>query len=302
MNRIKGFFVIAVFSLGLAGCSGQKPANQTKADKKIVLIPGNDSHGVGEHEHLGGCVLLAGLLNEHVPGVKAVVTEQGWPKDTTVLDDADAIVMYCDGGGGHMVRPHMDHIDRLMKKGVGLINLHYAVEIPAGDEGGDNFLRWVGGFFETHWSVNPFWTARYEDFPDHPVANGVQPFEIRDEWYYHMRFVQGDKNLIPILQALPPASTLERPDGPHSNNAFVREAVLERKEPQVMAWAYSRPEGGRGFGFTGAHMHENWMNDDFRKVVMNAIVWAAQLEVPETGVDTPTPTRAALEELQKKPK
>lgn len=299
---MKRILVVAIVLLGLAACSGQKSGNQNKTVRKIVLIPGNDSHGVGSHEHLGGCILLARLLNENVPGVQAVVTEQGWPKDTTILDDADAIVMYCDGGKGHMVIPHMAHIDRLMKKGVGLVNLHYAVEIPAGAEGGDNFLRWVGGFFEIDWSVNPFWTAHYENFPNHPIANGVKPFDANDEWYYHMRFVQDDKNLVPILKALPPPSSLERPDGPHENNAFVREAVLEKKEPQVTAWAYTRPDGGRGFGFTGAHVHKNWMIDDYRKVVMNAITWAAKIEVPENGVNTPTPTEAELEALQKKPK
>ena len=96
-------------------CTEPKKSN-VSAKKKIVLIPGNDSHGVGDHEHLGGCILLAKLLNENVGGVNAVVTEQGWPKDTTILDDADAIVMYSDGGERHMVIPHMAHIDRLTKK------------------------------------------------------------------------------------------------------------------------------------------------------------------------------------------
>jgi len=39
-----------------------------------------------------------------------------------------------------------------------------------------------------NWSVNPHWTAKYEKFPDHPISRGVKPFEINDEWYYHMRF------------------------------------------------------------------------------------------------------------------
>ena len=123
------FLTIAVlFSIA---CTEPKKSNVT-ARKKIVLIPGKDSHGIGEHEHLGGCKLLAKLLNENVSGVNAVVTEQGRPSDTTILDDADAIVMYSDGGEGHMVIPHMAHIVRLMKKGTGLVNLHYAVEIPKG--------------------------------------------------------------------------------------------------------------------------------------------------------------------------
>lgn len=278
-------------------CSALKTTD-TSAKKKIVFIPGNDSHGIGEHEHLGGCRLLARLLNESVNGVDAIVTEQGWPVDTTVLDEADAIVMYSDGGAQHMVLPHMAHIERLMKKGTGLVNLHYAVEIPTG-EGAKNFLRWIGGYFETNWSVNPFWTARFDSLPDHEITNGVKPFEVRDEWYYHIRFTSDDKNLASILKQLPPDSSLTRNDGPHENNPHVRKAVLEDRQAQTVAWAYTRPDGGRGFGFTGAHVHMNWINDDYRKLVLNAIVWAAKMRVPETGIITKTPTEEELFSLQK---
>lgn len=291
-------FVLVVITATFIACSSEKTTSANEK-KKIVLIPGNDSHGVGDHEHLGGCQLLARLLNENVPEVNAVVTEQGWPKDTTILNDAAAIVMYSDGGEAHMVIPHMQHIDQLMKKGAGLVNLHYAVEIPKGDRG-NYFLQWVGGYFETNYSVNPFWTARFDSFPNHPVTRGVQPFEARDEWYYHMRFVENDNNLVHILATLPPSSTLELEDGPHSNNPAVREDVLVRKLPQTVAWAYERRDGGRGFGFTGAHVHRNWMNDQYRKLVLNAIVWAAKAEVPQNGVGSVTPTENDLIALQKK--
>jgi len=46
-----------------------------------------------------------------------------------------------------------------------------------------------------------------------------------------------------------------------------------------------RPDGGRGFGFTGAHAHQNWGNPDFRKLVLNAILWTARLDVPPEGTD-----------------
>ena len=295
---MRNLLLLTIGVLVSISCTSPK-TTEVAAKKKIVLIPGKDSHGIGEHEHLGGCQLLARLLNENVEGVNAIVTEQGWPDDTTVLDDAAAIVMYSDGGGGHMVIPHMAHIDRLTKKGTGLVNLHYAVEIPKG-EGGDNFLRWIGGYFETDWSVNPFWTASFDSFPAHPITNGVKPFAVRDEWYYHMRFVPENKDVVSILKKLPPDSSLTRPDGPHENNASVRKAVLEDKEPQTVAWAFTRPDGGRGFGFTGAHVHRNWMDDNYRKLVLNAIVWAAKIDVPGQGVNSKTPTEEELVALQKK--
>ncbi|MBO9571634.1 MAG: hypothetical protein J7497_05425, partial [Chitinophagaceae bacterium] len=130
----------------------------------------------------------------------------------------------------------------------------------------------------------------------------VKPFETRDEWYYHMRFVQNNKNLVPILVALPPAETLNREEGTHSNNPAVREDVLVKKQPQVMAWAFTRPNGGRGFGLTGGHMHNNWMNDEFRKLVINSLCWTAKINVPANGFNTPTPTQSELDALRKKPK
>ncbi|HID21501.1 MAG TPA: hypothetical protein EYP14_03770 [Planctomycetaceae bacterium] len=259
------------------------------AKKTIVLIAGPPSHGFGSHEHRAGCLLLADALNQNMPSVKAVVVAGGWPENPNVLDDAAAIVIFADGGGRHPILPHLDQVARLMKKGVGLVCLHYAVEVPKGRPG-QAFLDWIGGYFETYWSVNPHWTPHFKDLPTHPVTRGVRPFAIRDEWYYHMRFRSDRRGWTPLLSDLPPAETLRRKDGAHSNNPHVRAAVLDRKEPQVVAWAYERSEGGRGFGFTGGHFHWNWAHDDFRKIVLNGIVWTARIEVPPGGVPSKTPT------------
>ena len=39
-------------------------------------------------------------------------------------------------------------------------------------------------------------------------------------------------------------------------------------------------DGGRGIGFVGGHYHRNWAIDDFRKLVLNSIVWLARADVP----------------------
>ena len=60
--------------------------------------------------------------------------------------------------------------------------------------------------------------------------------------------------------------------------------IVEAKgRDETVAWAVERPDGGRGFGFTGAHFHRNWGNDDFRKLVLNAVLWTAKLDVPSEG-------------------
>jgi type 1 glutamine amidotransferase len=266
--------------------------------KKVVFIAGKRSHGYAEHEHRAGCLLLAKALNENVPDVHAVVVENGWPKDPSILDDADCVVVYADGGGGHPLVKHLDEFDKLMKRGVGLVCLHYAVEVPNGRPG-EEMEQWTGGYFAPDWSVNPHWTASYKALPQHAVTRGVHPFTINDEWYYHMRFLpQG--NVTPILTDLPPQSTLSRPDGTHSGNPAVREAIA-KGEPQTMAWARERPDGGRGFGLSGGHVHWNWGNDNFRKLVLNAIVWAAHGEVPANGIASRSLSVKDLEANQDKP-
>jgi len=257
--------------------------NTQAADKKIVFIAGTPSHGPRQHEHRAGCLLLQSCL-ANVPGVTSVVYSNGWPTDATAFDGAAAIVIYADGGGGHpfLQGDRLKTIGALMDKGVGLACLHYAVE-PTKEKGEKEFLDWIGGAFEINWSVNPTWVADFKKLPRHPITRGVHPFKIRDEWYFHMRFRDGMEGVTPILSAVPPESTMDRKDGPHEGNPAVRETV-KRGEPQCMAWAATRPGGSRGFGFTGAHFHDNWANYDFRKLVLNAILWVARVDVPKAGV------------------
>ncbi len=260
----------------------EKSAHKQADVKKVVLIAGHKSHGYMAHEHKAGCMLLAEALNDSGLPIKAEVVTGGWPKDESVLDDADSIVIYADGGPGHPFNNHLAKLNDLMKKGVGLVCIHYGVEVPKGPSG-EAFLEWTGGYFEPNWSVNPHWDADYEKLPNHPITRGVKPFKINDEWYYHMRFRDQMAGVTPILSDLPPQSTLKRADGPHSGNPAVRKAVANG-ETQHMAWATEREDGGRGFGFTGGHFHWNWGNDQFRKLMLNAIAWTAHVDVPKAGV------------------
>ena len=251
--------------------------------KKVVFVAGRPSHAPGEHEFRAGSLLMAKCLEESCPQVVTAVYDSGWPTDPTAFDNADAIHFFADGGGGHPViqRNRLAEIAFLAKRGVGIACLHYAVEVPP-EKGGAEFLDMIGGFFETHWSVNPHWMLASTQLADgHPITRGVEPFEIQDEWYYHMRFRDGDDRVVPILTAVPPDATRERPDGPHSNNPTVR---AKKGSREVLAWAYDRPDGGRGFGCTGAHFHRNFGDEQFRKLMLNAIAWTAGLDVPESGI------------------
>ena len=262
--------------------------------KKVVFLAGNPSHGPREHEHRAGCMLLAKALNENFSDkVLATVYTGGWPQDPTALDNADAMIGYSDGGGGHPANAHLKEINAAVKHGMGVGFLHYGVETVAGDPG-NAFLDWTGGYFEMNWSVNPHWEANYDKLPKHVVTSGVKPFKTNDEWYYHMRFRPEMKGVTPILTALPPKDTLSRPDGTHSGNPAVR-ASIDKGEPQHMMWVSENADGSRGFGYTGGHFHKNWQNNDNRKLVLNAISWIAKADVPVEGVPVKDLSDADLE-------
>src|SRR4051794_31543547 len=101
------------------------------ADKKIVFIAGNPSHGPGEHEYRAGCLLLQKCLAT-VRGITSIVYSNDWPKSADAFQGADAIVIFSSGGGGHpaIKDNRLQQLSDAMNKGVGLGCIHFAVELP----------------------------------------------------------------------------------------------------------------------------------------------------------------------------
>lgn len=261
--------------------------------KKIVFVADTAPHGErGNHEFLAGAIYLARTINAHFADAYAVVyTKDKWPKD---LRHADAIIVLLNHGGSAV----NDAVKDAIQHGAGFMAIHYGVEVNKGEQG-KHFLKWLGGYFEPFWSVNPWWTPEFKQLPEHPVTRGVKPFKINDEWYYHMRFVEGMKGVTPILAALPPLTTIQgggKQTSSHGGNPAVYQEVAAGKK-QVMAWAYERPDGGRGFGFTGLHKHANLADDNFRTLLLNAVAWVSKLKVPARGVPSKPLDRGDLERL-----
>ncbi len=240
---------------------------------KVVLVAGRMSHGPGDHEYFAGLALLMKMLSQ-TPGVAPVLVRDGWPKNEGIFAGARSIVFFSDGGGGHpLVQGNrMDVIQKEIDRGAGFVALHYALNFPAGP--GERVLGWLGGHVLGGYSTSlaTKWTAEFKALPEHPVTRGVGPFTLHDEWYYFCKFVPGMKGVTPILKALPPDAT--------------RQTAASKEHPgreEVVAWAYERPGGGRGFGYTGGHMHRNWGEAPVRRLVTNAILWTAGVEVPAEG-------------------
>ena len=286
VRRMAGFVILAaalVASLPVRG-----------ADKRIVLIAGKPSHPKGEHEFRAGCLLMQKAL-AGVPGITVQVYDGGWPSkmadgagmdDNAALDNADAVLIYADGGRGNpaIQGDRMKVIDALAARGVGLGFAHYGVEVPAG-EPGQAMHRWIGGYYEDHYSVNPMWKPPFDKLPQHPITRGVGPFATHDEWYFSMRWSTDpavQKRVTSILVATPSDDVRKgpyvSPKGPYDH------IVAASGQAETMMWAYERPDGGRGFGFTGGHTHANWGDPNQRKIVLNGLLWLAKVDVPAKGV------------------
>src|SRR5215208_7207526 len=124
-------------------------AEKSNGKRKVLFLSGKPSHGYGAHDHLAGGMLLSKSLKESGLPIESEVYHYDWPTDENRFDGVDCVVMYGDGGPGHMVNAHLDEMDALAKKGVGIVCIHYAVEVPKGPAG-DKFLDWIGGYFETN--------------------------------------------------------------------------------------------------------------------------------------------------------
>ncbi|MHC4433276.1 MAG: ThuA domain-containing protein [Planctomycetota bacterium] len=262
--RLAGAATAIAACLVISGCGRDKAASESGT--RIALIAAAPSHGEGHHDWNQDARFIKQCLEE-APNVEDLTIEihnDGWPNNPRDLDSADAIVFLTDGAAMSPLKEpgRVAKIDKLAKKGMGLMFVHYAVDPPEG--GGPKLLEWIGGCYESGYSQNPINTVKVSPVAnDHPISRGCGGYVLEDEWYFDIRFREEGPPVTPIMTGkLPP------------------------REPQdkVLAWATERKDGGRGVGFTGGHYHQNWHVEAFRKLVLNAILWTAKVEVPEGGV------------------
>jgi type 1 glutamine amidotransferase len=137
------------------------------------------------------------------------------------------------------------------------------------------YLNWTGGLWVQIGSKNPVgeWSMTLQN-TSHPVLRGVSPWTYRDEVF----------------------SRFFLPNDPRRTDLVVG-TVKEDKAgigPQVVAWAYQRDDGGRGFVFGGLDFRDNLAVENYRRFLMNGIAWAGGIEIPSEGITSPTPDVSAV--------
>jgi type 1 glutamine amidotransferase len=267
---------------------------------RIVLIAGSKSHGPGMHEYLKSARLIKVLLDRaELKNVETEVVYDGWPTNVSDLDNADTIVFLSDGmqwSPWSFTPERIAAIQKQIDRGCGFMSFHFATYIPYKFQ--EQGLAWNGGYVEydgpkhreMYFTQKTLTADVLFPSPKHPVMNGVKPFHVRDEFYYKATFV--DHGVTPLLRV---------PELPADPKVFP--GPLAGPQEQVTVWAYDRPraEGakiaGRSIGATLGHFYDNWQNDDYRKFVLNAIVWTAQIKVPKDGVPSTYLDDAAVDRI-----
>jgi quercetin dioxygenase-like cupin family protein/type 1 glutamine amidotransferase len=254
----------------------------------IVLI-GGDKQGYPrtEHDYPDGILAIERLIkgSPQLQAVHPVVKSfpTGFPSDLSQIADADVVLLYFGLNYGTMTdvldnEPRRVAMQQLMAKGAGLIALHQASTVP--DQASlVPMADWLGGVrFGMADRGTEIAQIQIAGAGKNPIANGLKPFELLDEFYPTFTFSTTDK-VTPILSAKVHIQT--------RNNHPVFE---EPPADHVIAWSAERPNGGRSFAFTSGHYLLTFDQAQVRDMLLNAILWTAKRDVPPAGATTNAPT------------
>ena len=286
---------IGIIVLFVNGNSGKVATVEKDGSvKTVVFLTGDDrGHASGTHEFYAGAILLKKSLESGVyKGKVNCVVVNNWPKNLEVLKSADLIVHYYRGARFHFLNKNHQIINGLANKGVGQMFIHFGLD--PNQEAEAAIKSWTGGVYKDKHSTNPFWTITAE-LEKHPINNGVNPYKLRDEWYLNIDFEASDQKGGNAVDTQVKGVM----KGQNGDIQKVKKVVKNlgkklTKDQLTVMWAKERTDGGRGIGVTGGHFHKNWANDDFRKQILNAIVWGVKLKVPDEGMISPKVSKEDL--------
>ena len=283
LSLLCGFLVLA-----LAGvCQGAFADS-----KKILFLAGPRDHGFpGRHEYERDLKTLATSL-EQSGNVKGIVTQLivgSLPRDLDAVRDAAAIVIDSSSDRAdnetHPLFPpnpstngrgydpettaYLKSLDELIKRNrIGVVIIHYA-NWAENWRAREYYLNWTGGLWVQTASKNPVDEWSMKPMSRHPILRGVKPWTYRDEIFCRF-FLPKDSRRTDLVMATP-----------KEDRAKIG--------PQVAAFAFLRDDGGRSFVFGGLDFRDNLSQDNYRRFLLNGIAWAAGIEIPKRGVDSPTP-------------
>ncbi len=228
--------------------------------KQLLLIGQSpDGHPPGTHEYMGGVERLAKLLAD-TPNleVRIVKADEPWPEGPELIGQADGVVIFLSEGARWVSADprRYEALTQLAARGGGLVALHWAMGTKEA-EPIEAFVRLFGG---CHGGPDrKYQVVRTElrpASPTHPIAAGIEPFPLREEFYYRLKFVDANPGIVPVLETMIDGQT------------------------ETVAWAWERPDGGRSFGYSGLHFDDNWQLPEYPRLLKQAALWTLKLPSP----------------------
>ncbi|MEO8019298.1 MAG: ThuA domain-containing protein [Pseudomonadota bacterium] len=284
---MNAFKTAAVCALGLVAASGAFAQTH-----KILFLAGARDHGApGRHEYERDLRTLAQSLENasNLPGVTTQVFVGKVPRDLDLFKDVAAIVIESSSDRAenetHPLFPqnpstnyrgydaettaYLKSLDELISRNrIGVVLLHYATWAE-NSRAREYYLKWTGGLWVQGASKNPVDEWSMKPLSRHPILRGVKSWTYRDEVFCRF-LLPNDRRRVDLLLATPKADRFAM-------------------GPQVASFAYQRDDGGRGFVFGGLDFRDNLALDNYRRFLLNGIAWAANIEIPKAGIQSPTP-------------
>lgn len=251
-----------VFSVSL--CLGGSIVYAGESKKRVLLLwQKPDGHPKNTHEYELGQKIMKRELDKFSSLDPVLVNaDDPWKDGPDLLAKADGAVLFISEGARWLNADakRLAAFQAAAKRKVGLSVLHWGM----GTKDADNIKPFVALFGGCHGGPDRKYKVLETDtFPiadkRHPIQLGLSTFKVRDEFYYTLKFPERGVN--PILQA--------RIDG----------------ENHTVAWALNRDDGGRSFGFSGLHFHENWQLSEYRRLVTQGVLWTMNVEIPKGGIE-----------------
>lgn len=287
--------IVSVCILVLASGSGYKASAQAVPTKVIYFLAGPKDHagdeGSGRHETRRDLLVLQHCIDSisNAEGVK-IVTKFSYKRTALDIEDlkgVDAIIVECSAEGSSKERAHplfppsngndrtydkatlvyLAQLDSLHKAGMGIMILHWGIT-TTNQKATQYHMSWFGEASLSGYTRNPlgFWEVTpIKAAKKHPILRGVGPFNYKDEIFSRMVVNPADPYRIDLLTG--------KTD--KSNQGVA--------EPLGIASAYEK-NGARGMLWGGMDYHSALLNENYRRFVLNAILWTAGINVPKGGV------------------
>lgn len=243
---------------------------QAAEPARLLLIgQGPDGHPPGTHEFMKGVRIMEHLFGRHPDiALTSAKADEPWPEGPALIDQSDGVVLFLTQGACWM-RQNPDRyqaLKRLLDRKGGVVALHWAVGAKDA-EYIDTALEIIGG---CHGGPDRKYVKEQATIhvvnPAHPVTTGLADLRIQEEFYYRLKFVMRREELEPVL------------------------SVMIDGNEETCAWAWSRPDGGRSFGFVGLHYHDNWREEFYRRLVVQSVRWTLSMPTAETGYSVEVPS------------